>query len=117
MGPVQRQRFLRSGKHNVVVQASRPQAFLITFLCYGAKLPGSAGFVWHRDVPGSRYPEENAGLEKCAAGLMLEPAYLLTTEAGEIVIGALRETASYRGWTLLAAHARTNHVHVGYRIQ
>jgi len=44
--------------------------------------------------------------------MLLQPAYLLDRDRRCIVLRSLRETCLHRGWTLLAAHVRTNHVHV-----
>jgi REP element-mobilizing transposase RayT len=44
---------------------------------------------------------------------MTQPPYLLDAARRRIVLKSLREACSCRGWrTLLAAHVRTNHVHV-----
>ena len=43
---------------------------------------------------------------------MIQPPYLLDAVRRRIVLRSLQETCSYRGWTLLAAHVRTNHIHV-----
>jgi REP element-mobilizing transposase RayT len=42
---------------------------------------------------------------------MNQPPYLLDEGSRLIVVQALREVCSHSDWTLLAAHARTNHVH------
>jgi len=38
--------------------------------------------------------------------------YLLDRAAREVALQALREVCLHRSWSLLAAHVRTNHVHV-----
>jgi REP element-mobilizing transposase RayT len=43
---------------------------------------------------------------------MNQPAYALDTTRRVAVLASLLERAQQRGWTLLAAHVRTNHVHV-----
>jgi len=42
---------------------------------------------------------------------MHQPPYTLDQEARSAVLEALREVCLHRGWGLLAAHVRTNHVH------
>ena len=42
---------------------------------------------------------------------MPQPPYRLDQASREAVLAALREHCSHRGWSLLAAHVRTNHVH------
>jgi REP element-mobilizing transposase RayT len=38
--------------------------------------------------------------------------YLLNGTRRELVLGSLHEVSSHRGWKLLAAHVRMNHVHI-----
>jgi len=42
---------------------------------------------------------------------MLQPPYLLDDERRGAVLRVIRQHCQYRGWNLLAAHVRTNHVH------
>ena len=48
---------------------------------------------------------------KAEQELMSEGPYSLDQDRRHLVLKALREVSSFRGWTLLAAHVRTNHVH------
>ncbi|MGO4879354.1 MAG: transposase [Bryobacteraceae bacterium] len=43
---------------------------------------------------------------------MRQAPYLLDENARAAVLEALQEVCEFRGWILLAAHVRTNHVHV-----
>ena len=43
---------------------------------------------------------------------MREPTYLLDAPRRQIVLNTVKEVCNYRGWVLLAAHVRTNHVHL-----
>ena len=43
---------------------------------------------------------------------MDQPAYAMDQGRREAVLASLRERCSERHWSLLAAHVRTNHVHV-----
>ena len=43
---------------------------------------------------------------------MDQPPYTLDTRSRTVVLHALEEVCLTRGWTLIAAHVRTNHVHV-----
>jgi len=43
---------------------------------------------------------------------MDQPSYGMDRIRREAVLAALRERCSERHWTLLAAHVRTNHVHL-----
>jgi REP element-mobilizing transposase RayT len=51
---------------------------------------------------------ERAGTE---AARMAEPRYALDATRGKVVLEAVRGVCANRGWTLLAAQARTTHVH------
>ena len=43
---------------------------------------------------------------------MTQAPYLMDAVQRRLVLNSLQEVCSCRGWTLLAAHIRTNHVHV-----
>ena len=48
---------------------------------------------------------------------MRQSAYVLDRESRSVVLAALQRHCAHRGWKLLAAHVRSNHVHaiVGQR--
>jgi len=64
------------------------------------------------NIPGS--PLADASPERVAIKLqqMDQAPYCLDQERRVVVLTALRKVCSYRNWNLLAAHVRTNHVHV-----
>jgi REP element-mobilizing transposase RayT len=43
---------------------------------------------------------------------MQQPAYQMDAEEREIALAAIRQHAEFRGWKMLAAHVRSNHVHL-----
>lgn len=43
---------------------------------------------------------------------MIDDPYVLDPIAGRVVLAAIQGHCSYRGWNLLAAHVRSNHVHL-----
>jgi REP element-mobilizing transposase RayT len=43
---------------------------------------------------------------------MSQPPYRLDQDSRAAVLAAIRGHCAHRGWTLLAAHVRTNHLHV-----
>ena len=43
---------------------------------------------------------------------MLQPSYSMGQPRREAVLSAIIERCARRGWSLIAAHVRTNHVHV-----
>jgi len=76
-------------------------------------LHGESGSV-DRDhnVPGGRFLEIDPQRAAIARERMPQPSYYLDVVRREAVLRALLQHCSYRGWTLLAAHVRTTHVHV-----
>jgi REP element-mobilizing transposase RayT len=93
-----------------------PLAYFITFSTYGTWLHGTAkgrGSVDRvHNVFGTPFLPPNATREQHARSRMTQPAYLLGVREREIVCAALQELSQERAWNLLAAHVRTNHVHV-----
>jgi REP element-mobilizing transposase RayT len=88
-------------------------AYLITFVRYGAWLPGQAGSVdrAHNQF-GTPPPQGNTVEADNARRRMRQTPYVLDSKRRQIVLGAMRHVCLHRGWALLAAHVRTNHVHV-----
>ena len=43
---------------------------------------------------------------------MTQPPYVLDEPARAVVLEAIKEVCTHRRWILLAAHVRTNHVHM-----
>jgi REP element-mobilizing transposase RayT len=87
--------------------------YLITFACYGCHLHGSESGSVDRDhnTPGT--PILEVGSAHAAAErepMDLDP-YHLDQVRRDAVLEAIREVCVHRGWTLLAAHVRSNHVH------
>ena len=88
--------------------------YLITFACYGAHLHGDeTGSVdRHHNrygSPGLTSDPQRASAERQVMG---HSPYLLDSRRRLVVLNVLRESCLHYGWTLLAAHVRTNHVHV-----
>jgi REP element-mobilizing transposase RayT len=88
--------------------------YFITFACYGGHLHGDeSGSVDRRhNLSGSRFLEADPARAAAERQGMKQAPYLLDRESRMAVLEALREVCSHRGWSLLAAHVRTNHVHV-----
>lgn len=88
--------------------------YFITFACYGEHLHGDeSGSVDRRhNVPGSRLLEAAPHRALGERQRMDQAPYLLDQNSRTVVLKALREVCSHRGWTLLAAQVRTNPVHV-----
>ena len=88
--------------------------YFITFACYGAHLHGdeSGSVDRHHNVFGSRLAERNPERVAIKRQQMDQAPYVLDSDRRATVLSALREVCLHRSWVLLAAHVRTNHVHV-----
>ncbi len=88
--------------------------YFLTFVCYGAHLHGdAAGSVDRRhNLPGSPLLEADSTRALSARRLMDQPPYIMDTARRQVVATALAERCLDRGWELLAAHVRSNHVHI-----
>ena len=90
-----------------------PVIYLITFACYGCHLHGSeSGSV----DPGHNVPgTPDFGREfrpRCfREGAHGSVSYHLDQIRRDAVLEAIQEVCVHRGWSLLAAHVRSNHVH------
>jgi REP element-mobilizing transposase RayT len=89
-------------------------SYLITFTCYGAHVHGDeSGTVDHEhNLPGSRLLNPDPIREGIERQLMQHRPYLLDRTRRALVLKSLHEVCSHRGWHLLAAHVRMNHVHI-----
>ena len=91
-----------------------PLAYFMTFTCYGCRLHGDDPYTVdrrHSTVNGPHLaPDE--GYRRAAAGAMKQAAYVLDEARRKIVLASIREVCQHREWTLLAAHVRSNHVHL-----
>ncbi|HXB71407.1 MAG TPA: transposase [Candidatus Acidoferrales bacterium] len=87
--------------------------YLITFACYGCHLHGSESGSVDRahNVPGT--PTLVGDSTRAAAGMerMDQAPYHLDQIRRNAVLEAIQEVCVHRGWSLLAAHVRSNHVH------
>jgi REP element-mobilizing transposase RayT len=88
--------------------------YFITFACYGAHLHGDeSGSVDRRhNLFGGRSLEADPRRARAERRSMSQPPYEMDSKSRSIVLQTLPEVCSHRGWNLLAAHVRTNHVHV-----
>jgi REP element-mobilizing transposase RayT len=88
--------------------------YFITFACYGGHLHGDAsGSVDQRhNLPGSRALEADPKRVSAERQSIKQGPYSLDRNGRAAVLAALKEVCLHRGWRLLAAHVRTNYVHV-----
>jgi len=88
--------------------------YFITFTCYGAHLHGDeAGSVdRNHNLYGGRTVEPDAARTSHERLRMKHGPLELDSDEREVVLDSLKEVCLHRNWGLLAAHVRTNHVHV-----
>ena len=88
--------------------------YFITFACYGAHLhgDGSGSVDWRHNLPGSRVLEPDIERATADKERMNQTSYLLDAARRTVVLESVKEHCVYQSWNLLAAHVRTNHVHV-----
>ena len=86
--------------------------YLIAFACYGGHLHGgeSGSVDCGHNAPGTPILEVDSARAACEAELMDQAPYDLDQIRRDAVLGAIQEWV-HRGWSLLAAHVRSNHVH------
>jgi REP element-mobilizing transposase RayT len=87
--------------------------YLITFAGYGHRLHGSESGSVDRDhnVPGTPILEVDSARAVGERESMDQAPYTLDQIRRDLVLEAIQEVCAHRGWSLLAAHVRSNHVH------
>jgi hypothetical protein len=87
--------------------------YFITFACYGARLRGDeSGSVDRRhNRVGSPLLEPDSQRVIVERREMLQDPYVLDQMRRAVVLAAIQRHCVLRGWNLLAAHVRSNHVH------
>jgi REP element-mobilizing transposase RayT len=90
-----------------------PLAYLITFSCYGARLHGDPMGSVDRRYSHYGTPNIPPNIERLrsARSRMVQSPYTMDSVRRGLVLKTMLEVCRYRGWMLLAAHVRTNHVH------
>ncbi|MDA0205631.1 MAG: transposase [Acidobacteria bacterium] len=89
-------------------------AYFITFTCYGTRLHGDDKGSVDREhcAPGTAYAEASAARMKYERSRMGADPCLLGPEERFVVLKMIQNVCVRCGYTLNAAHVRTNHVHV-----
>jgi REP element-mobilizing transposase RayT len=87
--------------------------YLITFVCYGCHLHGSeSGSVdKEHNMPGTPILEVDSARAAAERDRMDQSPYDLDPIRRDTVLEAIQEVCARRGWSLLAAHVRSSHVH------
>ena len=97
--------------------------WLLTWTTYGTWLPGDErGFVSNvvdgdgpevrHNTPGTPYDRDMPELKQAARAKLVGEPIDLDRDRASILVVQFQETASYRGWALLAAAVMRNHCHV-----
>ena len=88
--------------------------YLITFACYGAHMHGDdTGSVDPRHhVPGTPVLQSDSRRLTAERRQVKSEPYVLNDENRPVVLGAIKQVCAHRGWVLLAAQVRQNHVHI-----
>jgi REP element-mobilizing transposase RayT len=91
----------------------RSRRYLITFTCYGNRLHGdeSGSVDRNHNQYNTCLLDPDPHRLSSERQTMPQPPYLLDQESRDAVLRAIQQHCLYRGWNLLAAHIRTNHVH------
>ena len=91
-----------------------PLAYFITFSCYGTWLHGGkeTSVDRHHNIPKTEFLPFNYVRQISATKRMLETPYFLDEPQRQIVLNTIKEVCQYQGWVLIAAHVRTNHIHL-----
>lgn len=89
-------------------------AYFITFTTYGTWLPGCEKGSVDEDHNEYSMPylKPDSSRERWAHEAMGQEPYVMSEAERRIVRDAIVSLAKERGWVLLAAHVRSNHVHV-----
>ena len=87
--------------------------YLITFACYGCHMHGSeSGSVDRKhNVRGTPLLEVDSARAAAKRERVDQAPYNLDQIRRNAVLEAIQEVCGQRGWSLLAAHVRSNHAH------
>lgn len=91
-----------------------PLAYFITFSCYGTWLHGEKETSVDRftNTPGTDFLPLSPKRSDLVRKKMVEIPYVLDQVRRDIVLKTIMDVCSQRQWVLLAAHIRTNHIHM-----
>jgi REP element-mobilizing transposase RayT len=88
--------------------------YFITFTCHGTHVHGDESDIvdQHHNVFGTPFAEASPQRRGMKLEQMDQGPYFMDQGRRAVVLDALQEVCLHRGWILLAAHVRTNHVHI-----
>ena len=102
------------GNIDVKKEIAIPLAYFITFTCYGTWLHGEKATSVDRqhNIPETEFLSPNANRASSTKKRLIEAPYSLTQLQREVILNVIKEVCLFRAWVLLAAHVRTNHIHL-----
>jgi REP element-mobilizing transposase RayT len=102
------------GNNSMQKEIAIPLAYFITFTCYGTWLHGGKMTSVDRqhNIPETEFILLNPNREASAKKRLVEAPYSLGHAQRQVVLNTIKEVCAFRTWVLLAAHIRTNHVHL-----
>lgn len=115
---------MSDAKHHPAHAGRSPDRYwLLTTTTYGTRLPGDdRGFVSPvrddtgreviHNIPGTPIDARIPTLEAYARNSLKCDPILLSRQHAEVLLEQFQETASFRGWQLLAVAIIANHVHI-----
>lgn len=88
--------------------------FLLTLTTYGTHLHGDphGSIDRHQNQPCQPTIAPHARRLAANQARLLSPPFVLTEPRRRLVLESIQETCHYRDWSLIAAHVRTNNIHV-----
>ena len=91
-----------------------PLAYFITFSCYGTWLHGAkeTSVDRHHNIPETEFLSLNEPRQTSTKNRMPEMPYFLDHPQRQIVLNTIQDVCQHQKWVLLAAHVRTNHIHL-----
>jgi len=87
--------------------------YLITFVCYGCHLHGSDRALSTASTM-CMEPQSSKWIQRARqprGNAWIQAPYNLDQIRRDAVLEAIQEVCTHRGWSLLAAHVRSSHVH------
>jgi hypothetical protein len=100
-------------ENSLILGALSSLTYLLTFNCYGTRLPGDSRGSVDRARRGDRggpiFP--SVPLESHAREQQDSTTYRVNAHQAAVILEAIKDVCIFRAWSLLAAHVRTTHVH------
>ena len=112
--PPKVRRVQKQEEHRTLSKPPIPLAYLVTFTCYGARLHGdeSGSVDRSHNIPGTPLLSPNPLRVVSEKKRAKQKPYRMDAHIRSLVLQAIQEVCSHRGWTLFAAQVRNQHIHL-----